>query len=101
MPRAEEGNHAQHGRLFGRTDPGRSGVVIPPSGYFTEVRELCAAHDVMLILDEIQTGLGRTGKLLAEQHEGIEADVTLLGKRCPAAFIQCRPCFRTTRCSAP
>ena len=57
---------------------GEAGVVIPPSGYFTEVRELCAAHDVMLILDEIQTGLGRTGKLLAEQHEGIEADVTLL-----------------------
>ena len=59
---------------------GEAGVVIPPSGYFTEVRELCAAHDVMLILDEIQTGLGRTGKLLAEQHEGIEADVTLLGQ---------------------
>jgi ornithine--oxo-acid transaminase len=51
-----------------------------PPGYFTKVRELCTAQDVMLILDEIQTGLGRTGKLLAEQHDGIEADVTLLGK---------------------
>ena len=49
-------------------------------GYFAKVRELCTAHNVMLILDEIQTGLGRTGKLLAEQHDGIEADVTLLGK---------------------
>ena len=65
---------------------GEAGVVIPPSGYFTEVRELCAAHDVMLILDEIQTGLGRTGKLLAEQHEGIEADVTLLGKALSGGF---------------
>jgi ornithine--oxo-acid transaminase len=65
---------------------GEAGVVIPPSGYFTVVRELCTAHDVMLILDEIQTGLGRTGKLLAEQHEGIEADVTLLGKALSGGF---------------
>ena len=65
---------------------GEAGVVIPPPGYFTEVRELCTAHDVMLILDEIQTGLGRTGKLLAEQHEGIEADVTLLGKALSGGF---------------
>src|SRR6201999_2178126 len=65
---------------------GEAGVIIPPSGYFTEVRELCTAHDVMLTLDEIQTGLGRTGKLLAEQHEGIEADVTLLGKALSGGF---------------
>src|SRR3982075_769546 len=65
---------------------GEAGVVIPPSGYFTRVRELCTAHDVMLILDEIQTGLGRTGKLLAEQHDGIEADVTLLGKALSGGF---------------
>jgi ornithine--oxo-acid transaminase len=48
---------------------GEAGVIIPPPGYFAEVRELCTAHGVMLILDEIQTGLGRTGKLLAEQHD--------------------------------
>jgi ornithine--oxo-acid transaminase len=65
---------------------GEAGVVIPPSGYFARVRELCTAHDVMLILDEIQTGLGRTGKLLAEQHDGIEADVTLLGKALSGGF---------------
>ena len=65
---------------------GEAGVVIPPSGYFTKVRELCTAHNVMLILDEIQTGLGRTGKLLAEQHDGIEADVTLLGKALSGGF---------------
>ncbi len=65
---------------------GEAGVIIPPSGYFTRVRELCTAHDVMLILDEIQTGLGRTGKLLAEQHDGIEADVTLLGKALSGGF---------------
>ena len=65
---------------------GEAGVIIPPPGYFAKVRELCTAHDVMLILDEIQTGLGRTGKLLAEQHEGIEADVTLLGKALSGGF---------------
>lgn len=65
---------------------GEAGVIIPPPGYFTRVRELCTAHNVMLVLDEIQTGLGRTGKLLAEQHEGIEADVTLLGKALSGGF---------------
>ncbi|OMI11270.1 ornithine--oxo-acid transaminase [Bradyrhizobium brasilense] len=65
---------------------GEAGVVIPPPGYFARVRELCTTHNVMLVLDEIQTGLGRTGKLLAEQHEGIEADVTLLGKALSGGF---------------
>ena len=65
---------------------GEAGVILPPPGYFTKVRELCTAHEVMLILDEIQTGLGRTGKLLAEQHDGIEADVTLLGKALSGGF---------------
>ncbi|KYK48400.1 MULTISPECIES: ornithine--oxo-acid transaminase [Bradyrhizobium] len=65
---------------------GEAGVIIPPAGYFTEVRQLCIANNVMLVLDEIQTGLGRTGKLLAEQHEGIEADVTLLGKALSGGF---------------
>jgi ornithine--oxo-acid transaminase len=65
---------------------GEAGVIIPPSGYFAKVRQLCTASNVMLVLDEIQTGLGRTGKLLAEQHEGIEADVTLLGKALSGGF---------------
>jgi len=65
---------------------GEAGVLIPPAGYFTKVRELCTKRNVTLILDEIQTGLGRTGKLLAEQHEGIEADVTLIGKALSGGF---------------
>jgi ornithine--oxo-acid transaminase len=59
---------------------GEAGVIIPPPGYFRKVRALCSERNITLILDEIQTGLGRTGKLLAEEHEGIEADVTLVGK---------------------
>ena len=65
---------------------GEAGVIIPPAGYFARVREICTRHGVTLILDEIQTGLGRTGKLLAEEHEGIEADVTLIGKALGGGF---------------
>lgn len=65
---------------------GEAGVVIPPTGYFKRMRELCTENNVTLILDEIQTGLGRTGKLLAEEHEGIEADVTLIGKALSGGF---------------
>ena len=55
-------------------------MIIPPPGYFKAVREICTRRNIILILDEIQTGLGRTGKLLAEEHEGIEADLSLVGK---------------------
>lgn len=65
---------------------GEAGVIIPPAGYFRRVRELCTRHNVVLVLDEIQTGLGRTGRLLAEEHEGIEADVTLVGKALSGGF---------------
>ncbi|MBN1887629.1 MAG: ornithine--oxo-acid transaminase [Thermoflexales bacterium] len=59
---------------------GEAGVIIPPAGYLRDVRRICTEHDVVMITDEIQTGLGRTGKLLAEEHEGVEADLTLIGK---------------------
>ncbi|MCZ6449066.1 MAG: ornithine--oxo-acid transaminase [Alphaproteobacteria bacterium] len=59
---------------------GEGGIVVPPQGYFTDVERICRGHDVLLICDEIQTGLGRTGKLLAYQHEGITPDGVTLGK---------------------
>lgn len=65
---------------------GEGGVIVPPDGYFTKVREICTRRNVVLILDEIQTGLGRTGKMLAEEHEGIEADLTLIGKALSGGF---------------
>lgn len=65
---------------------GEAGVIIPPAGYLKRARELCTQHNVILILDEIQTGLGRTGKLLAEEHEGVEADLTLIGKALSGGF---------------
>ncbi|NLZ28585.1 MAG: ornithine--oxo-acid transaminase [Firmicutes bacterium] len=65
---------------------GEAGVIIPPDGYLKEVREICDRHGIALVLDEIQTGLGRTGKMLAEEHEGIEADATLIGKALSGGF---------------
>ena len=65
---------------------GEAGVMIPPDGYLKAIREICTRHKVMLILDEIQTGLGRTGKLLAEEHEAVEADLTLVGKALSGGF---------------
>jgi ornithine--oxo-acid transaminase len=65
---------------------GEAGVIIPPAGYLRRVREICTRRGVVMILDEIQTGLGRTGKLLAEEHEGVEADLTLIGKALSGGF---------------
>ncbi len=65
---------------------GEAGVIIPPAGYLKEVKTICEENNIVLILDEIQTGLGRTGKLLAEEHDGIEADLTLIGKALSGGF---------------
>lgn len=65
---------------------GEAGVLLPPAGYFKRVRELCSERNVVLVLDEIQTGLGRTGALLAQEHEGIKSDLTLLGKALAGGF---------------
>jgi ornithine--oxo-acid transaminase len=59
---------------------GEAGVVIPPAGYLRAAAELCRKNNVLFIADEIQTGLGRTGRLLACEHEGVRADVVILGK---------------------
>lgn len=65
---------------------GEGGVVIPPRGYLRGLRELCDAHRVLLILDEIQSGLGRTGRLFAFEHEGIRPDAVTIGKALSGGF---------------
>jgi ornithine--oxo-acid transaminase len=59
---------------------GEGGVIVPPAGYLRRVRDLCTKHNVLMIADEIQTGLGRTGKLFACDHEGVRPDVVTIGK---------------------
>lgn len=59
---------------------GEGGIVIPPDGYLKAAKQLCEKHNVLFIADEIQTGLGRTGKFLACEHEDVQPDALILGK---------------------
>ena len=59
---------------------GEGGIVVPPDGYLAELREVCSERNTLLIVDEIQSGLGRTGRMFAHEHDGIRPDVMLLGK---------------------
>jgi ornithine--oxo-acid transaminase len=65
---------------------GEAGVIVPPAGYLAQAKAICEKNRVVFILDEIQTGLGRTGKLLAEEYDQIEADLTLIGKALSGGF---------------
>jgi ornithine--oxo-acid transaminase len=59
---------------------GEGGIVVPPAGYLRETREICRRHRVLFMADEIQTGLARTGRMFACDHEGVKPDVLVLGK---------------------
>ena len=76
-------------RLAAETNPcavilepvqGENGVIVPPTGYLRRVRDICGENDMLLILDEIQVGMGRTGKLFAYEHEDIKPDIVALAK---------------------
>jgi ornithine--oxo-acid transaminase len=83
---------------------GEAGILVPPDGYLRALREICDRHGILLILDEVQSGLGRTGKWFAHQHEGIRPDGLISARRSAAASIRSRRwSARTTswRCSTP
>ncbi len=65
---------------------GEAGVVVPPDGYLKKVAEICKKNNVLFIADEIQTGLGRTGKLFAADHENVRPDVVIVGKAMAGGF---------------
>jgi ornithine--oxo-acid transaminase len=65
---------------------GESGVNVPPEGYLRDLRSLCTQNDVLLIADEIQTGLGRTGRMFACDHEEVRPDIVILGKALSGGF---------------
>jgi ornithine--oxo-acid transaminase len=59
---------------------GEGGIIVPPKGFLRRLRELTTEHETLLVMDEIQSGLGRTGKLFAYEHEGIRPDMVIIGK---------------------
>jgi ornithine--oxo-acid transaminase len=65
---------------------GENGIIIPPKGYLKEVENICKENNVLLIADEIQTGLGRTGALFASQHEDVRPDMVVIGKALSGGF---------------
>lgn len=65
---------------------GEGGVLVPPEGYLRQAADICRRHNVLFMADEIQTGLGRTGRLIACEHEGVRPDVLILGKALSGGF---------------
>ncbi len=65
---------------------GEAGVIVPPQGYLRQVRQICSENNILFIADEIQTGLGRTGKLFACDHENVRPDVMVIGKALAGGF---------------
>lgn len=75
---------------------GEGGVITPPDGYLTRVREICSRHGVLMAVDEVQTGLGRTGQMFACDHEGVVPDIMALAKALgggvlPSGAVLCKP----------
>lgn len=73
---------------------GEAGVILPPPGYFKKVRELCTKYKVLMIADEVQTGLGRTGKLMGmDWEEGVRPDIVAMGKSLSGGFYPIAACL--------
>jgi len=75
---------------------GEGGIIVPPENYLPKVREICTEHNVLMIMDEIQSGLGRTGKMFAFQHSNIQPDGLILGKALGGGFMPVS-CFLSSK----
>ncbi len=92
---------AQYAAFLVEPIQGEAGILLPPRGYLAAVRKICSRFDVLMVADEVQTGLGRTGALFACEHEGVIPDVLTLAKALggglvPIAAVLCRPQAYTT-----
>ena len=80
---------------------GEAGVKVPPEGYLKKVREICTKYNVLMILDEIQTGFGRTGEFFACDHEDVKPDMLLLGKALGGGVYPVSACVSTKQIIGP
>lgn len=71
---------------------GEGGIIIPPEGYLKQVRDICTKHNVLLVIDEVQTGLARTGKMFAFEHENAKPDLLILGKALGGGLLPVSAC---------
>jgi ornithine--oxo-acid transaminase len=86
VARACEENGANLAAVLVEPIQGEAGIIVPPDGFLERLREITHQHHALLICDEIQSGLGRTGKLFAYEHEGIRPDVVIVGKALSGGF---------------
>ena len=93
-------HHARHLAFLVEPIQGEAGISFRPPGTCGRRAEICRQNNMLLMLDEIQSGLGRTGKLFAFKHEGIRPDVLILGKALAAASIPCPRSAALARSSA-
>lgn len=74
---------------------GASGMIVMPEGYLAGVRELCTQYDVLMIVDEVATGFGRTGKMFACEHENVQPDLMAAGKGITGGYLPIAVTFAT------
>lgn len=84
--RRAEGSPAPVGAVLAEPILGRGGIVVPPDGFLRGLREICDGERILLILDEVYTGLGRTGRWFATEHEGVVPDILVVGKALTGAL---------------
>lgn len=87
--------------LFVEPIQGEGGYIVPPPGFLKLLREVCDEHGVLLVLDEVQTGAGRTGRLLAAEHEGVKPDIVVMAKGLASGYPLSAVIFREEVSSWP
>lgn len=92
-----DSNGADYAAFIVEPIQGEGGIVLPPAGYLDQALELCRHYGILFILDEIQTGLGRTGSLFACNHEGISPDILLLAKALGGGLYPIGACISTAK----
>ncbi len=76
---------------------GEAGIVVPEPGYLNSAEELCRKHGALFVLDEVQTGMGRTGRFLAGQYHGVSPDMVVMAKALSGGLVPCAAVLMSMR----